>query len=501
MLFSQSGTLDTSFGDSGTMITSFGQLNAESNSICIQSDGKILLSGISEIDSNEDIIVVRYMSNGQLDEEFGIDGKFCLNISNFSDRCYGMALDDDDNIFLTGFTYNDNFESKGIVVKLNINGIIDSTFANNGIWISDIPDSREDFREILLQNDGKILIAGTIDFIGQSTSSAIIRLNSDGSLDSNFGQDGIASVEVPISYNPRFAKLNSNMEIVAGGFSLESTASLVMVKFDQQGDISTSFGNNGIVIENSAFDEFSRDIAIQADNKIVVATGITNNSGRDFGLTRYNNNGLIDNEFGINGRVSTDFLQTSNTAHSVLIQSDGKIILTGFLGITPNHNYAIARYDSFGTLDNSFGEEGKVITNFEFDDLAFTSELQSDGKLLCAGHSKVTGISQLSIARYLNQIETNTTNPLLSFTEIRVFPNPSTGNTSLVMELESNIKASISLIDLNGHLIEQVASFLELTKGKNVFKLDAMERLKNGLYLIKIATNEGEHYEKVMIQK
>ena len=408
-LYSQAGNLDTSFGDEGKTITGFEQFSAEANSIIVQSNGKIVLAGTGISDSDEDIIAVRYLSNGQIDTDFADDGKFSVSISNFRDRCYDIEVDSLDNIFFTGYAFNENFESKGFVIKVNSNGEIDSTFGQNGIWLSQEIDTREDFREILIQQDGKILITGESVIFGQPTNCTVIRLNPNGTLDTDFGQNGIAKIEVPDSYNPQFAKLNSNEEIITGGFLLDNSTNIILCKFNQEGESDMSFGTNGVAIDNSALDEFARDIAIQENDKILVAIGITTASGRDFGLVRFNIDGSLDNNFGINGRITTDFSQTSNTAHTIIIQDNGYIILGGFLGITPNHDYALARYDSLGNLDNSFGNGGKVITDFGLDDLAFTSTIQSDGKLLCAGNSKtIDDNSSFSVARYFTQTETNT---------------------------------------------------------------------------------------------
>jgi len=502
LLFSQAGNLDLTFGDEGKMITSFEQLSAEANAIGYQSDGKIILTGIGISASNEDIIAVRYLPNGQLDTNFGVDGRFILSISNFRDRCYDIVVDTNENIFMTGYTANANFEFKGFIIKLNMDGDIDSTFAQNGIWISETPNTREDFREILLQSDGKILIAGKTEIIGQPTSSLVIRLNSDGTIDNDFGENGIANSIVPDGYNPKFAKLNSKEEIITGGFLLDNSTNIILIKFNQQGEIDLSFGVNGVMVDNTILDEFANSIAIQNDDKIIVGTGITNISGRDFGMVRFNQNGSLDTNFGSNGRVSTDFSLTSNTAHSVILQEDGKIILGGFLGTTPNHDYAIARYDTLGNLDVTFGNDGKVITDFELDDLMFASTIQSDGKLLCAGTAKTSDdFSSFSIARYLTQIETSTFDIIGNLNQLKVFPNPSDGNFSLSFELEISTSASISLFNSSGNLIQKIINNKKLIKGLNTIDINLKKKFGNGLFIMKIKTDEGSFYKKLIIER
>jgi uncharacterized delta-60 repeat protein len=502
LLYSQAGNLDTSFGNEGKSIIEFDQISAEANAVVIQSDGKIVLSGIGLSDSDEDIIAARYLTNGQIDSSFGDNGKIRISMSNFRDRCYDVAVDSFNNIFLTGFTFNNNFEPKGFVIKLKSNGKIDSTFAQNGIWLSQEPDTREDFRQILIQENGNIFIAGETEIFGQETAATVVKLNTSGTLDSSFGENGIAKVVVPDSYNPRFAKLNSNEEIITGGFLLDNSVNIILTKFTQTGESDTSFGTNGIVIDNSPLDEFARDIAIQNDNKILVATGVTTASGRDFGLVRFNIDGTLDNTFGINGKISTDFSQTSNTAHSIVLQENGKILLSGFLGITPNHDYAIARYDLLGNLDSSFGDEGKIITDFGLDDLAFTSAIQSDGKLICAGNSKTTDDnSSFSIARYFTDTETSASNLPESINYISLFPNPSNGQFKLVLDLNFSNITSIDLINLNGKVIHKIAENTFFVEGLNTVEIDLNKDLSSGLYLIRIQSEKEVTSQKILIKR
>jgi len=346
------------------------------------------------------------------------------------------------------------------------------------------------------------LIAGKTEITGQPTSSLVIRLNSDGTIDNDFGENGIANSIVPDGYNPKFAKLNSKEEIITGGFLLDNSTNIILIKFNQQGEIDLSFGVNGVMVDNTILDEFANSIAIQNDDKIIVGTGITNISGRDFGMVRFNQNGSLDTNFGSNGRVSTDFSLTSNTAHSVILQEDGKIILGGFLGTTPNHDYAIARYDTLGNLDVTFGNDGKVITDFELDDLMFASTIQSDGKLLCAGTAKTSDdFSSFSIARYLTQIETSTFDIIGNLNQLKVFPNPSDGNFSLSFELEISTSASISLFNSSGNLIQKIINNKKLIKGLNTIDINLKKKFGNGLFIMKIKTDEGSFYKKLIIER
>jgi len=163
-LFGQAGALDTSFGDNGIMITTFENLSSGANSIAMQSNGKIILSGYNIEDANQDIFLARYLSNGLLDTEFGNEGKYIFSISDSKDACYDIETDDEDNIYLLGVTRNIDIPRKGYVMKLTKNGKIDSSFADDGIWVNDTEDIADQFREIIILENGKIIISGILLF-------------------------------------------------------------------------------------------------------------------------------------------------------------------------------------------------------------------------------------------------------------------------------------------------------------------------------------------------
>ncbi|MEO1258677.1 MAG: T9SS type A sorting domain-containing protein [Bacteroidota bacterium] len=501
-LYSQPGQLDPLFGINGMTITHFNGYSAEANSMALQSDGKIVLAGIGTTDNDQDIIASRYLLDGQLDETFADNGQFTFSISSFRDRCYGVTVDDSDHIYFTGYTNSSNFQSKGFIIKLDSNGSFDSTFAEDGVWVSELPNTDEDFREIIIQPDQKILIAGETEILGEPEHATLIRLNQDGSLDTDFGTNGRASALVPNGYNPTFAALNNDGTIVTGGFVLESNnTNTLLAKFDQDGNIDLSFGLDGVHVDTYAIEEFARSIAIQADGKLLIGTGSNGSTGRDFGMTRYTQNGLLDIDFAEFGRVTTDILSVSNTAHSILIQEDGKIILSGFLGITPNHDYAIARYEANGDLDESFGFGGKVITDTGMDDLSFTSALQEDGKLLCAGNTKNnSGESSFSIARYFTKMETATNNIPVEIADFEIFPNPTNNLFTISYFLKKTTNVSIELLSPIGQHLKSLLKDEKINQGINTLEVDLSENFTAGIYFIKIQSSTGAQLKKLVLE-
>jgi uncharacterized delta-60 repeat protein len=175
---------------------------------------------------------------------------------------------------------------------------------------------------------------------------------------------------------------------------------VIVARYNADGSQDTLFASNGRVVTNFGATELALALVIQPDGKIVVA-GRTNkpapNGNFDFALARYEVGGAIDNTFGTLGLVTTDFGGSVDRAFAMALQPDGKLVVAG----DSDANFALARYNSNGSLDASFGSAGKVITSFGGIDQASAVILQPDGKILVAGQTD-TGISiDFALARYM----------------------------------------------------------------------------------------------------
>ncbi|MDQ6815349.1 MAG: delta-60 repeat domain-containing protein, partial [Bacteroidota bacterium] len=163
--------------------------------------------------------------------------------------------------------------------------------------------------------------------------------------------------------------------------------------FGQAGSLDVSFGSGGKVATTlTSSSDYAYSVAIQTDEKLVVGGRVNVGSGNqryDFGLTRYRTNGLLDSSFGINGKVTTDFFNSDDICSAVAMQSDQKIIATGYADNTINaipHVIAVTRYNVDGVLDNTFGTNGKVIINYGYgENFGKAISILPDGKILIAG--------------------------------------------------------------------------------------------------------------------
>ena len=184
---------------------------------------------------------------------------------------------------------------------------------------------------------------------------------------------------------------------------------------------------------------------------------------------------------------------TSNTAHEIKIQEDQKILLAGFLGITPNHNFALARYNTDGSLDNDFGTNGRVITDFGNDDLAFTMALQPDKKIVLAGHTKISAIGSVALSRYLSGLENVKTNePAPETYNLVLYPNPLKLTAILDYTLTKDQTINIYLYDLAGKLIQTIVKTGQRSKGVNHEVLHFKDNLESGNYILVIDSFDSQ---------
>jgi uncharacterized delta-60 repeat protein len=336
---------------------------------------------------------------GDLDATFGNGGKITTDFFGLLNEASDIVLQQDGKIIAAGYTQTFTTDDDFALVRYNSDGSLDTTFASGGTLTTDFFGGADQVKAVALQPDGKIVVAGSTVSPSRFTDFAFARYDSDGSLDTSFGIGG----KVTVSFLDRFSQatdlaLQSDGSIVAVGHAFHSgdfTFAFALARLNQDGSLDPSFGSGGMVITNffASDDEFNADdqaeaVAIQTDGKII-AGGRTRPPGGqiDFGLARYNRDGSLDETFGAGGKVITDFSNSTDVARDLAIQQDGRIVAAGVGGSAAlEGDFVLARYDTNGNLDNSFGNGGKVATDFfNRTDGALSVAIEPDNKIVAAG--------------------------------------------------------------------------------------------------------------------
>ena len=361
--FASDGSLDTTFGSSGVGLT--GLTDAFGNGAygpVIQPDGKILICDTRKSNgtSGQDFFVARFNANGTLDTSFSFDGKVTIDFDGGTgaDTCTAIALQADGKIVIAGATYDASNNSDFAIARLNSDGTLDTTTFGAGTGKTTVAfdlggTNRDEASALVIQPDGKILIAGTVQTASNGNDFGVVRLNADGTRDSSFNLTGKVSI----------------------GFNLAGSAT-----------------KNDTVTGMALYSAGNIVIAGYADN---------GNLSNDFAVARLLPNGQLDPNFDADGRVTVAFDLGGSTgsnndlATGLTIQRDGKILLFGAsdtsTSTTTNFDVAAARLYPDGSLDGSFGIGGKTLVSFDLIanglDVAVGAAEQSNGKIVLTGYS------------------------------------------------------------------------------------------------------------------
>jgi uncharacterized delta-60 repeat protein len=396
-----SGTLDTGFGTGGKVTTAIGTSHENAYAVAIQGDGKIVAAGYSVIGSKADFALARYNSDGGLDTGFGTGGKVTTAIGAGNDYAYAVAIQVDGKIVVAGSSNNGGNDDFALA-RYNIDGSLDTGFGTGGKVTTAIGSSTDCANAVAIQGDGKIVVAGKAAN-GSDGDFALARYNSDGSLDTGFGTGGKVTTNIgTYSDIANAVAIQGDGKIVAAGYSISSNWDFALVRYNSDGSLDTGFGTGGTVttdIGTSSLD-IANAVAIQGDGKIVAAGG-ANTGTLDFALARYNSDGSLDAGFGTGGKVTTAIGTGADLANAVAIQGDGKIVAAGKAANGGNDDFALARYNSDGSLDTGFGTGGKVTTAIgTSNDWLQAVAIQGDGKIVVAGSSYSGSNWDFAVARY-----------------------------------------------------------------------------------------------------
>jgi uncharacterized delta-60 repeat protein len=398
--------------------------------VVIQSDGKIVtagstystLSGTLSID----FLVVRYNNDGSLDTSFGDPdplnpplhrGYVITSFGTGVDQAHVALLQPDGKIVVGGYSGS---VVSSVVARYNSDGTLDATFGSGGKLFLVVPS----IHGLAIQSDGKLLLGGD----SQGDSFAVARLDPNGALDSSFGTGGKVVVNATTGKHggsatgsaiaiQRVPAVTGEERIVVGGTSDSGGGRVfTLMRFKPNGATDSTFGSSGRVYTSFfGFGDQILSLAVDSTNRIVAA-GLTNTANsscglyvQDFALARYTQDGVLDNSFSGDGRLTTDVYGGSDWARSVALQPDGKILVAGFAWSSDNTvgDFALMRYNANGTPDPSFGilGTGVVTTHFAYPsvdhrvDSGYGVALQPwDGKIVVAGNAN--DIRLVALARY-----------------------------------------------------------------------------------------------------
>jgi len=398
------GSFDPTFGTYGETAFSLGSALDYANGMTVTANGQILLVGQSKIGGENVFSVARVNSDGTVDTGFGEGGKTFIAIGS-DDRAYAVATDSAGGIIVAGSTYGSGiagFSGTAIaVVRLGADGALDISFGAGGKVVIPIQGDYFGANSMTIDMFGKIIV------VGKSNSDfGVARLNSNGTFDTGFGSNGQLAITVGGgSAYARTVQVDANGDLLIAGVTGSSSAPLAVVRLKADGTRDTSFGSNGIASLSFGGTGYYNDIqalAIDSRGRIVVA-GAANVGAccdRNFAVARLLSNGMLDTAFGTNGIFTAPVGENDDVAYAMALQPDGKIVLAG----NGSYSFGMARIEgdplsaldlegSWSLIGNSvdtpldvataFGDAAKVTTVWKWIPVvskwAFYTPTQADG--------------------------------------------------------------------------------------------------------------------------
>ena len=498
-------------------------------------------------------LVISYAQQaGDLDLDFGVDGLVTTPIGGNTDFCDRLFVLDNNQILAIGYTVNTD-EADFAMVKYQADGSIDPSFGDGGKVVTDWGGADYATGIIPLDN-GDLLVSGRTD-AGGDDDFALVKYDADGNLDTSFGTDGLVTTDFDGDTDASFDIIRQGDGVILVGKSRTTSGvyDFSMAKYDFNGDLDPSFGDNGKVISHlgTANDRANR-IDFQSDGKIVLSGIIYNGSNLDFAIARYQPDGSIDLSFGDNGKVFVDFFDDQDVPNDMVVQADDKILVTGYAIEDGEFQFATIRLNEDGTLDNTFGASGKLITYFESPytggisgaialqadgkiliggelhqdsnndfglvrlnedgsfDLSFGDGgkvmtdfagdydemrsiiIQSDQNILAGGYATIIGSRDMALARYLSGLSVGVkTTPLLD--NLLLFPNPVTSSAIVEFNLNEAAEIQITLVDDKGRTINKWPKENYTRAGKHNLLLSFDFDLPPGHYFLQLSNGKEEN--------
>ncbi len=405
------GSLDQSFGAGGIVVT---DISGEDKSygVEIQSDGKIVVAGYSTSGvTGKDFTCVRYNADGSLDNTFGTGGIVITDVQLGSeDIAYDLAIQSDGKIILAGYS-DDGLDREAALVRYNSDGSLDNTFGTGGIVLTDFDSGQQDEIKVVKIHEltGNIVVGGSSVITSTTSKPVIARYLSDGTLDNSFETNGIrllwiTSLDYQYLFSVEDLVVKPNGKISAVGWrdfpGLSWDSDYWAGRINSDGTMDATFSTDGVSVYNGAFNGHDRAYSMlleSNDNIRLSGGGYVSTLYYDKTAFEINANGSAGSwAAGVDYGATTD-----DISYSINEDASGRYVMAGSTGTSSATTFAISRVLSSGSLDNSFGGSGMVITTFNSNSMneCFDALIQPDDKIVATGY---TGFD-FAMARYLGE--------------------------------------------------------------------------------------------------
>ena len=510
-VYSQDGTVDSTFGTNGRVMTTILEelKRSAASDIIIQNDGKILASGEYDNFGKDAVVLVRYNTDGSLDQTFGEDGivKSYFNETMVLAGINGLAFQNDGKIIVSGYsTSSTDFDLA--VMRFQVDGQVDSTFGINGRVLTPIGFTQDYAYDMLVQNDNKIVLAGATHE-SLIIDGILVRYLPDGQLDDSFGNGGIVITDFSGGADDfRTLAIQTNGKIVAGGYSNNTATGMsefAVAKFNQDGSMDTSFDEDGKWTSSEQLG-IVKSISILNENKILIAGD--DGAGSLASFARLNSDGTYDVNFGSDGKLKTNYVGSSADYPSkILVQEDEKFISIGVSYYNSHFEMSAQRFNGDGSVDESFGSDGSFFIDLNGQNASWgnAAAMNNNGSIFIAGNTlnnrRVNVFSLLKLNNNSSPLVSikDDSNIASSFKLHQNYPNPFNPTTSISYTIKEYSNVRLEVFNLLGERVSTLVNKVQNT-GRYSYQFDS-SGLTSGTYIYRLIANGSVASKKMIILK
>ena len=497
------GDLDLSFSAGGIATAHFAPIGVDyAMAIAIQPDGRIVVVGSTQQDLETKVALARFMPDGTLDPDFGTGGQVVTNIGVnpvlISDVAMGVALQPDGKIVVVGSSFENGSGDRFMVARYNADGSLDPDFGTNGIQVNALLNGGR-FASAAIRADGYIVACGVVNEAPSNEMFIAARYTPDGTPDATFDGDGFASIDItPDDDAGNDIALEPGGSVLITGYcGVGADAGSALVRLSADGSLDPSLDGDGIVITQLTTDQDAGVSVVRqpADGKILVCGSTTFLPMVFLFVARYNTDGSLDNSFAGDGIFQSPH-PGLNFPGNMVLAPDGRIVIGG----TWATNFLLAMVNPDGTADLSIDPaDGVVTTSFGTNAYGNDIALDADGKAVLVGSSGQgsTTFNDFVVLRYHTGIDVGSAEFSSAAQAPLIHPNPISGNATLEYELRSSERITISLVDLEGRTLETYWNGVQAA-GKQRIALEFSDTVAHGEYLIVISSPHGSASVQVL---
>ncbi len=460
-LFAQlPGELDFTFSGDGIVTTDYDFTSDAGYGIAVQEDGKIVVTGTVINGTDQDLIVVRYNADGSFDASFATDGIYIYGYAGTGERGNSVIIRSDGKIVVGGTAFNGT-DDDFFLTLLETNGTPDPAFGTSAGYTQFDINGDDAVHDLAFDADGKILTGGSSGV--SAPDCALARFSASGIPDVSFGTGGALVIT---GFGPTsdllvdIAVLDDG-KIAGAGITFTGAGNrMAAMRILSNGTLDNTFSGNGIDMPDFGTPlEAAFTVMPLAGGKLLLAGQVLNDgTGVDFAFVQYNSDGTHDAGFGTDGMLSLDLTGVTEYFTGMIQQPDGKYLCGAYAWNGTNFDCMVSRLNPDLTPDESFGDAGKTV--FGVGDTAeyvWGIAMQPDGKIVIAGSTYNGSENDILVARLFSGLETSINASAIE-NEFSVYPNPA--HTIIHFDnAESGAYARILVYDITGKVVMDKIGF------------------------------------------